>query len=61
MSGIYFGLTIIAVFVVIAWVMLNSSKGKDGTTGLLAIKPDNVNKGSSSGERRRIRDLGPRN
>ena len=51
MSGIYYGLSIVAIFVIIRWVISNDRIGPDKPTkGLLAMK-DN----QSSGERKRHR------
>ena len=39
MSGLYYGLSIVAVFIVIHWVVQND--GKETTNGLLAMRgPD---------------------
>jgi hypothetical protein len=40
MGGVFYGLTIVAVFVVIHWLVLNETKSGDGTArGLLGMKP----------------------
>jgi hypothetical protein len=37
MSGIYFGLFVAAVLLVIRWCMTNEQNGTDGAAGLLAM------------------------
>jgi hypothetical protein len=49
MSGIYYALSIVAVFIVIQWFIRNDNKKPDeSTTGLLAMRgPENQLKPSS--------------
>ena len=55
MSGVYFGLFVVAVFVVIRWVMMNDAGNHQGTIGILAMTARRIRRSRNTATKSRFR------